>query len=1636
MKFGTSLLTVFTVMLLSQPLVASGDAPAVTAMGLPRLFVLNEGQWDARIRAASAGPGLTVSFGREGYSLAIGTGLGSGEHAGLIAPYPGMRLVEPSARCAVAGRDASGPQLRYIRGVEGQSVTHMLTQYRTIRFADAWKGIDIDVTGGGRRMLHEIHVAAGADPSTIRLRFDNATKAQLAQVPSAQTQPAPARQAQRNRTPREANAAVLRFEEDAGGVNVSIDGAASLKAFTVTLAYVYYWGGGNIEAEGNCRVDRSGDLHLTGITASADFPLVPPGIPSDGQRSMTFAAVVSGDGRTVRYSTLLGPGVGFLFNSVRTMAIDKHDRTILHLCVNNIAGLLTPDAEFRPSSANGLAMVVLDSIGAIVYATATPDSGLTVFSDLETGSDGAIYAVSTVDRQPGFLTADAYQSTFQGAVDGLIMKFDPDSYRLTYAGLIGGPDADCMSSIAVDGCGSVAVGGHSGGSGYPVVNAAQTRSAGNLDLVFTRFSPDFRRIVYSTYLGGSYQEDALGWGSGPYDRWGNRRLRFDPDGNLYFTAVTQSVDFPMIRPMQAQPNGLSELVLGKFSPSGELLFTSYFGGSHHEYHGSLDVDACGNMIISGLTASRDLPLLPATADSGSGFLSVIDSRSSTLRHSAFLPYQWVYYIWGGASLVLDGTAVYLAHAVWRQAAVPATPGFPDGGGNDSSDVQVLRFDMPELCSRKVFQDKSTENGGLTATLLGTDTLRIDLDRMSHAPPVIGVRCRVRNQSPVLPSDSVILTLRVPEYLQPAPGSPPLRQALAPLGPGDSVDVEWRLLPVIDSIIPLSHLQFSVTYATGGDCPSGDGFDGVVPVLYTDIPDAEFRCQLFLSPAFEVNRDTTRLSNDTMLVTLRISNISAGAGRLRYAILRLLEGSGVTLLAPTDSVVVPPPVPGKSSVEFQWLIGVKSWPFGRPLLLEAVLVDTFGIVVARCTFGDDIRGTFGSICGLQVSDPVRVRADDSSFVPDPIVATLRIYNPSDTLRPYRDLRLDLSRARHLKAAVGESLRRPDFTIDADTSEGFTWLLRVSPPPNQSVTETVRAIYRTNADTTERSCEFVVRILLLGADIDCTVSCVDSLHLDGATARYTEDTLRVRAVVRNTGSIAQTIRDVLLRLTPEGAAEPLDPLLRTLQSLGPGKSDTLFWNLRVPVLLLPRTIRFDVFVTAPSGAALSSCAKNVHIPALVPECTLAAPDSVRYDAATDTYDPAEFEAVARFENRSDSSYANLRAVLDTTLLQRVTFAPGVTAEQQRATLAPGDAWEVRWRLVPRWADRPYDQRLRVRFFFEPVVPPTLCEQMTSIEGAPRIAMLSCATAGHDSVWADSYYEALIPDPVQLQYTLRNDGSTVLPGCTIAIIPPPMLELLAGEDSIRAVPALLPGEAFSAEWRLRIIEERITQAPWTVLWRTECDGMDDIPQCAHAISFVDRSPSGLVVTPWLLRFAAEQGGALPPGEDVQLWTGGGTEPRWNVASSPVWLDAAPITGAGHSVMHTRPNTTALAPGTHAGTLALTALPLSTGGIEVIYDIRTKLGADDASAARGLEIGAMYPNPVPSGTDVLVRLHADAGTAARLELRDLLGRLRATAEAGEGAADGATVRIPTTGIAAGTYILTARAAGRSVSRLLLVLP
>jgi hypothetical protein len=393
----------------------------ISTIDIPRLFVMNEGQWDERITASSMGLGPTVSFGREGYSVGIerGASLQSGDAA---APsWPGMRLVAPASKCTIAPMEVSGPKAKFHKDVDGHFVPYELTQYRGIAFKQAWPGIDVHVTRDASGMRHDIDVKAGADLSDFRLRFDNAEAAQLALsgtdgVPGV--------------TPK--------LEEVDGGVNVSLGDAKVLRDFRVTLVYNYYWGGSDSELFTTHSIDRDGNVHIAGYTFSADFPLLPAAPASTSLGYWLYVIKTSLDG-TMMYSTMYDSGSDLRHqpNTHLSAAIGKHNNLLLHVLVKPQL-FHTPDAEFTaqfPGSTYHWVLLAFDSVGAIHYGTTVPDSGRLGFGAMVTDANGTLYALSCSQYTPSCITPDAIMPVNQGDYDAVIMKFHPDTYRLIYAQL-------------------------------------------------------------------------------------------------------------------------------------------------------------------------------------------------------------------------------------------------------------------------------------------------------------------------------------------------------------------------------------------------------------------------------------------------------------------------------------------------------------------------------------------------------------------------------------------------------------------------------------------------------------------------------------------------------------------------------------------------------------------------------------------------------------------------------------------------------------------------------------------------------------------------------------------------------------------------------------------------------------------------------------------------------------------------------------------------------------------------------------------------------------------------------------------------------------------------------------------------
>ncbi len=105
-------------------------------------------------------------------------------------------------------------------------------------------------------------------------------------------------------------------------------------------------------------------------------------------------------------------------------------------------------------------------------------------------------------------------------------------------------------------------------------------------------------LVYWTYVGGSDYEEATALG-------------VNADGWVYVAGETSSVDFPTAgTALQTAAGGLTDAFLFVIDPSvagtDSLKYSSYWGGDKDESAGGMALDANGNVVVIGTTASQTL----------------------------------------------------------------------------------------------------------------------------------------------------------------------------------------------------------------------------------------------------------------------------------------------------------------------------------------------------------------------------------------------------------------------------------------------------------------------------------------------------------------------------------------------------------------------------------------------------------------------------------------------------------------------------------------------------------------------------------------------------------------------------------------------------------------------------------------------------------------------------------------------------------------------------------------------------------------------------------------------------------------------------------------------------------------------
>lgn len=260
----------------------------------------------------------------------------------------------------------------------------------------------------------------------------------------------------------------------------------------------------------------------------------------------------------------------------------------------------------------------------LAYATYVGDSVAEV-RGLAVDGEGNAYVTGSTSST-AFPTVNPLQAHNAGLIDGYVFKLNPTGDQLLYSTYFGGNSVDRGRALAVDDAGSAYVTGVTASTDFPLHDAWQGSTGGTLDAFVLRLAPDGGSLVYSTFLGGG----AFDYGAG---------IAVGTDGSAYVTGNSESTDFPVVNPTQTRNGGLADAVLAILDATGNVLLSTYLGGSGNDYGNAVGVDADGHAYVAGQTASADFPLRPAAGASLSGgidaFVAHFDPQLPALVRSRY-----------------------------------------------------------------------------------------------------------------------------------------------------------------------------------------------------------------------------------------------------------------------------------------------------------------------------------------------------------------------------------------------------------------------------------------------------------------------------------------------------------------------------------------------------------------------------------------------------------------------------------------------------------------------------------------------------------------------------------------------------------------------------------------------------------------------------------------------------------------------------------------------------------------------------------------------------------------------------------------------------------------------------------------
>ena len=612
---------------------------------LPLLFIANQGQVDEAVRYYVTASGQTVYFTEENIVFdLVRSDLAEADDTADRLVFS-LDFLGANSQPAIEGSGKDGAVVNYFIGSAPENWYANVPTYRELVYSDIYPNVDLRLYGDSGMLCYDFVVNPGATPEAIALTYNGIDSLAIidgelvigtAFGDIVQSPPYIYQQM---------GDGVVKVE---GGFRLGSDNTYGFRVATynnrypliidpVLLDYSTYLGGTYDDGGNGIAVDSGNHAYIAGMTESADFP------------TTVGAYQVALAGGYDAFITKLTPTGDALVYSTYLGGSDDDDKAYGIAVDSNNHAYVTGETRSNDFPTQNPFQGALVGAADAFVAKLSPDGSALVYStylggeDLEKGYAIALdtnnYAYVTGETRSPLLfpTQNPYQTALAGGVtDAFVTKLSQDGATLVYSTYLGGSGDDLGEGIAVDSNNNAYIDGYTD-SGSPTpfpttAGAYQVALAGEVDAFVTKLSPAGNTLVYSTYLGGDFEDYA-------------HDIALDSEDHAYITGKTESDDFPTTPgAFQLARVADYDVFVTKLSLAGDaLVYSTYLGGDGFDLAEGIAVDPDNHAYVAGETWSDDLPVTSdafqparASVDWGDAFATKLSPAGDALVYSSYL----------------------------------------------------------------------------------------------------------------------------------------------------------------------------------------------------------------------------------------------------------------------------------------------------------------------------------------------------------------------------------------------------------------------------------------------------------------------------------------------------------------------------------------------------------------------------------------------------------------------------------------------------------------------------------------------------------------------------------------------------------------------------------------------------------------------------------------------------------------------------------------------------------------------------------------------------------------------------------------------------------------------------------------